>query len=227
MPSSGRNGTADHPRRNGLCEDGRVSDWLDFDRIADWVSGEWWAYPVILVVAVVDAFFPVVPSETVVVIGGNLASSGDLSLPLVILAGATGAIVGDNISYGIGSWVGERTVKRWFRSEKWHKRLEWAEKTLDERGAYIIIIARFIPGGRTAVTFSAGYLPTFPWRRFIVYDVVAGLLWATYAALLGYFGGKTFEDHPVWGLLLALAIALTAGLVIEAVRHLRNRRRTA
>ena len=69
-------------------------------------------------VAVVDAFFPLVPSETLVVIGGNLARSGDLDLLLVILAGAAGAIVGDNISYGIGHCVGEKTVKRWFRSEK-------------------------------------------------------------------------------------------------------------
>jgi membrane-associated protein len=167
-----------------------------------------------------------VPSETLVVIGGNLASSGDLVLWLVILSGAAGAVLGDNISYAIGSWVGERTVKRVFRSEKSHRRLEWAERTLDERGAYIIIIARFIPGGRTAVTFSAGYLPTFPWRRFIVYDIVAGVLWATYATLLGYFGGKTFEDHPLWGVALALGIALTLGLVVEAVRHFRQRRPT-
>ena len=117
-------------------------------------------------------------------------------------------------------------VKRVFGSPKWHKRLEWAEKTLDERGAYIILIARFIPGGRTAVTFSAGYVRTFPWRRFIVYDVIAGLLWATYAALLGYFGGKTFEDHPLWGVALALGIALTLGLVVELVRHYRQRRAT-
>jgi membrane protein DedA with SNARE-associated domain len=66
---------------------------------------------------------------------------------------------------------------------------------------------------------------TLPWRRFIVYDVAAGLIWATYGALLGYFGGKTFEDHPVWGLLLALGIAMTAGFVIESIRHLRQRRR--
>ena len=45
-----------------------------------------------------------------------------------------------------------------------------------------------------------GYIPTFPWRRFIVYDVAAGCIWASYAALLGYFGGKTFEDHPFVGL---------------------------
>jgi membrane protein DedA with SNARE-associated domain len=121
--------------------------------------------------------------------------------------------------------VGERTVKRVFRSEKWHRRLEWAEKTLDERGAYIILIARFIPGGRTAVTFSAGYVQTFPWRRFIVYDVFAGVLWATYAASLGYFGGKTFEDHPFWAIALALGIALTLGGVVEVVRHVLKRRR--
>jgi membrane protein DedA with SNARE-associated domain len=201
-----------------------VPDWLNFDQIAEWVSGAWWSYFVIFGVAAVDAFFPLVPSETTLVIGGTFASSGDLSLMLVILAGAAGAIVGDNISFGIGNWLGERTVKRWFRGEKAHRRLDWAERTLDERGAYIIILGRFIPGGRTAVTFSAGYLPTFPWRRFIVYDVPAGLIWATYGALLGYFGGKTFEDNPFWGVLLALGIALTLGFVVEAVRHLWARR---
>jgi membrane protein DedA with SNARE-associated domain len=202
-----------------------MPDWLDFDRFTEWVSGAWWSYLVILAVAAIDAFFPLVPSETLVVVGGNLASSEDLVLLLVILSAAAGAVLGDNISYGIGSWVGEKTVKRVFRSEKSHRRLEWAERTLDERGAYIILIARFIPGGRTAVTFSAGYVHTFPWRRFIVYDVVACSLWATYAALLGYFGGKTFEDHPLWGVALALGIALGLGLVVEVVRHVLKRRR--
>jgi membrane-associated protein len=201
-----------------------MPDWLDFDRFTEWVSGAWWSYLVIFAVATIDAFFPLVPSETLMVIGGNLASSGDLVLSLVIVSGAAGAILGDNISFALGNWVGEKTVKRWFRSEKSLRRLEWAERTLDERGAYIIIIARFIPGGRTAVTFSAGYIPTFRWRRFIVYDVLAGVIWATYAALLGYFGGKTFEENPFLGIILALGIALTLGLLVEVVRHYRQRR---
>ncbi|HSI97098.1 MAG TPA: VTT domain-containing protein, partial [Gaiellaceae bacterium] len=102
-------------------------DWLDFDQFTDWVSGAWWSYPVIYAVSAIDAFFPLVPSETLVVTAGVLASSGDLSLPLVILVAAAGAILGDNISYGIGTWVGEHTVKRWFRTEKSRRRLEWAE----------------------------------------------------------------------------------------------------
>ena len=47
----------------------------------------------------------------------------------------------------------------------------------------------------------------------------------TYAASLGYFGGKTFKDHPFWGPGLALAIALTAGFLVELVRHVLKRRR--
>jgi membrane-associated protein len=201
-----------------------MPSWLTFDQIADWVSGAWWSYFVIFGAAAVDAFFPLVPSETVVIIGGNLSASGDLSLPLVMIAAAAGAIVGDNICFGVGTLVGERTVRKWFRGEKSQRRLEWAERMLDERGAYIIVIARFIPGGRTAVTFSAGYIPTFPWRRFVVYDVVAGCIWASYAALLGYFGGKTFENHPFVGLLIALGVALSLGLLVELVRHRRQRR---
>src|SRR5262249_13207747 len=200
-----------------------MPSWLSFDQIAEWVSGAWWSYFVIFGAAAVDAFFPLVPSETVVIIGGNLAAHGDMSLPLVIVAAATGALVGDNFCYFLGSVVGERTVSRWFGGEKAKKRLQWAEDALDRRGAYIIVVARFIPGGRTAVTFSAGYIPTFPWRRFVVYDAVAAGIWASYAALLGYFGGKTFENHPFVGLMIALGIALSLGLAVEAIRHRRQR----
>lgn len=200
-----------------------MPDWLDFDQFADWISGTWWSYLVIFAVSAIDAFFPLVPSETVIITAGVIASSGDLELALVIGAGAAGAVLGDNISYGVGTWVGERTVKRWFRSEKARRRLEWAERTLDQRGAYIIVIARFVPGGRTAVTFASGYTHGLTWRRFIRYDVVAGLIWATYAAFLGYFGGKTFEEHPVRALLLAFVLATTVAVLIEAVRHVRAR----
>ena len=77
----------------------------------------------------------------------------------VILSASAGAIVGDNISYVIGMWAGERTVKRVFRGEKSRKASIWAEHQLEARGFYIIVIARFIPGGRTAVTFASGLHP--------------------------------------------------------------------
>jgi membrane-associated protein len=196
-----------------------------FQQFVDWVSGAWWSYPVIFSVAMLDAFLPLVPSETVAITGGVLAGSGDLSLPLVILCAVGGAIVGDNISYGLGTWLGEHTVKRLFKSAKSRTAFEWAEHQLEMRGTYLVVIARFIPLGRTAVTLSAGYVHSFPWRRFIVADVVAGGIWGTYTVLLGYIGGKSFEDHPTLALLVAFVAAISVTVTIEGFRHLRERRR--
>ena len=187
----------------------------------EWVSGSNWSYAAVFAVAVIDAFFPVVPSESMVIVAGTLAGAGDLNLFLVILAAWGGAVLGDNISYGIGKWVGEHTVRRLFRHEKAHKGFDWAELQLEERGSYIILIARFIPFGRTAVTFTAGYTKGLPWHRFFRYDLVAGGVWATYAAMLGYLGGKQFEEQPWKGVLLGLAIAFTVAAVIEWVRKRR------
>ncbi len=97
------------------------------------------------------------------------------------------------------------------------------ERQLTQRGGELIVVARFIPGGRTAVTLGAGTL-AYPWRRFAIFDAIAALIWALYASLLGYFGGKAFE-HAAWiGLLLALGIAFAVTGGVEAVRWYLRRR---
>jgi membrane-associated protein len=195
-----------------------------FAQMVDWISGSNWSYVIIFAIAVLDAFFPVVPSESMVVVAGSLAASGKLNVFIVILAAWAGAAVGDNISYGIGKWAGERTVRRLFRHEKAQKGFDWAEQQLEERGSYIILIARFIPFGRTAVTFTAGYTHGLPWQRFFRYDLVAGFVWATYATMLGYIGGKQFEEQPWKGVLLGLGIAFTVAFLVEWIRNRRAKR---
>jgi len=196
-----------------------------FSQAVDWISGSAWSYVFVFSFAVFDAFFPVVPSESLVIVAGTLAGAGELNVVLVILAASAGAVVGDNISYGIGKWVGKRTVRRLFRHEKAHRSFDWAEAQLEQRGSYIILVARFIPFGRTAVTFTAGYTEGLPWHRFIRYDIVAGLVWGTYATMLGYLGGKQFEEQPWKGVVLGLAIAFAVAFTVEWIRKRRERRR--
>ncbi len=199
-----------------------------FQSIADAVSGSDWSYLIVFAIAMLDAFFPIVPSEATAIAAGVVAAgSGGLRVELVILAAALGAIVGDNISFGIGHFLGERVERRFFTGEKAQKRLKWAQKTLDERGGYLIVVARFIPGGRTATTFTAGFVETFPWHRFLRYDALAGVIWGSYTVLLGYFGGRTFEEQPWKGLLLAFGIAVAVTAMVEVVRYLRHRRARA
>jgi membrane-associated protein len=183
-----------------------------------------WAYAILFVLALLDALVPVVPSETSVITAGVVAASGDLSLPLVVAFAAAGAIAGDNIAYFVGRRFGSRISKRFFGSEKGKKRITWAHRQVQERGGELIVIARFIPGGRTVVTLSAGMLE-YPWRRFLAFDVAAGVTWGLYAALLGYFGGHAFEEQPWKGLLLALGIAFAVTGAIELVRWILKRRR--
>ena len=192
-----------------------------FDQFVQWVSGAWWTYPLVFAVSAIDAFFPLVPSEATVITAGVLAGSGDLKIGLVILAAAVGAICGDNVCYWLGRIFGERLADRYFTGDR-RRHLDRAHRMLEERGGWLIIIGRFIPGGRTAATFAAGSLD-WAWRRFIFFDVIAGVIWASYAALLGYFGGKTFENAPWKGLLLAFAIAASVAGLTELVRWYRKR----
>jgi membrane-associated protein len=182
-----------------------------------------WAYAIIFLVSLLDAVVPVVPSETVVITAGVVAAAGDLSLAIVLPAAAAGAFLGDNTAYLIGRRYGVRINERFFTGDKARKRIEWAQKQLSERGGELIAVGRFIPGGRTAVTLSAGTL-RFPWRRFVLFDAASGIGWAAYASLLGYLGGSAFEKSTWKALVLALGIAFTVAGGIEVARWLQKRR---
>lgn len=184
-----------------------------------------WAYAVVFLLALLDAILPVVPSETAVITAGVIAAAGQLSLPLIVASATAGALAGDNTAYLIGRYFGTAATNRFFRGDKGRGRIAWARHQLHQRGGQLIFVGRFIPGGRTVVTLSAGTLH-FPWRRFLAFDAAAALTWALYAALLGYFGGRAFE-HAAWkGLLLALGTGFAITGLAEAVRWaLRHRRR--
>jgi membrane-associated protein len=183
-----------------------------------------WAYAIVFVLAFLDVFAPVVPSETAVITAGVVAGAGELSLPVVIAVAAAGAFLGDNTSYLVGRRYGHRAADRFFSKGKGAGRLDWAEKQLSERGGELILVGRFIPGGRTVVTLSAGTLH-YPWGRFALFDAVAAVGWALYASLLGYVGGRAFEEAPWKGLLLALGIAFAVTGGIELVRWVLRRRK--
>jgi membrane-associated protein len=181
-----------------------------------------WSYPVILGIAALDALVPVVPSETLAITGGVLAGLGELHLGTVIAAAAVGAFLGDSSAYLLGRKIGTPARDRLFRGERMRRALAWAEEQLAERGPYLILIARFVPGGRTATTFTAG---TVRYKAPLFFAAAAGaaVAWACYAVLLGYYGGRVFEERPFLALGVALAIAFGVTAAVELTRKLRRR----
>jgi membrane protein DedA with SNARE-associated domain len=195
-----------------------LSDWLTNE-----VSESAVTYLVVFAAAGLDVFFPVIPSETIVIAASVLAAQGGLVIFLILPATALGAFLADNVAYWLGRWVGDPLAERIFRSEKGRARLQWAEGAIQRRGTTLIILGRFVPGGRTATTVAAGTLE-MDYRRFLPADATAAVLWALYVSMLGYVGGATFEDNVWLPLLIALGVALLVTAGIEAWRRVQHRR---
>ncbi|MGB8005142.1 MAG: DedA family protein [Gaiellaceae bacterium] len=190
--------------------------------LVDLLTGSLWTYPLLLGICAGDALIPAFPSETALIVCGIQAARGNLSLEWVIVCAAAGAFAGDNSSYAVGRWVGTPAVKRFFSGEVAQRRLDWARNFLKERGSYVLVVARFIPGGRTATTFTAGLVRLRWLTRFAPYVFVAAILWSVYGALLGYLGGRLFKDQPIYALLLAFGIAALITVGVEGWRRLRK-----
>jgi membrane protein DedA with SNARE-associated domain len=171
----------------------------------------------VFAVVALDGVLMVLPGEPVVITASVLAAHGKLSVWVVLLATLLGVVAGDCTSYRLGSSsLGRRARLALCRGERGTRRVAWARRQLEERGAFIVIGIRPIPGARTAVTLAAGMLG-MPWRRFLAADAIAAVIWGGNEVLLGYAGGSTFE-HSFWIPLVAgLALAALLSVVIQAV----------
>jgi membrane-associated protein len=195
-----------------------------FNSLLDAMSSSDWTYVLVLVVCALDAVLPILPSETMVVTGGVLAASGQLNVELIMLVGAVGAFLGDNACYWLGRWLGPRARNVLLRGERGKRAYQWAERTLDERGMVVIAAARFVPGGRTATTFTAG-ATEYPWPKFAVAAGFGAVFWGIYNGLIGLIGGRAFEEQTWKGLLLAFGIAALSAVLIETTRWAISRRK--
>jgi membrane protein DedA with SNARE-associated domain len=182
------------------------------------------SYAAAIIFPALDAVFPVLPSETIVItLGVATAGSADPRIALLVACAAAGAFLGDNLCYILGSRFGPWIERRFFQSEKGAKQRAWAVQSLERYGIPLIIACRFIPGGRTAVMLSCGIV-RYDRRRFIIATAIAGVIWACYAFFIGRLGGKAFEDKPWAGLLLAFGGTLAISGLVELVRRLWGRR---
>jgi membrane protein DedA with SNARE-associated domain len=181
------------------------------------------SYLIALILPAFDAIFPVLPSETAVIaLGVTTAGSADPRIALLVACAAAGAFLGDNLCYLLGRRFGPAVERRFFTTPKGARARAWAERSLDRYGPQLIVVCRFIPGGRTAVTLTCGLIG-YPRRRFVPATAVAAVIWAVYAFLIGRIGGQAFE-HNIWaGLAVAFGASVAISALIEGIRRLRRR----
>jgi membrane protein DedA with SNARE-associated domain len=195
---------------------------------------------VLLIVAalcLVDAVFPVVPSESVLIAVATVSVSSSPSAaapaaapagpPLwaLVIVAALAAWVGDHLVFHLGRRVGSERW-RWMRRPRVARAIDWARRALARRGGLYIVTGRFIPGGRVAVNFVAGST-RYPRGRFAVTAGLAAIVWASYSVGIGVLFGAVFDGQPLLAMLVGIVVACVAGLVLDAVFGRRGRESVA
>jgi membrane-associated protein len=158
----------------------------------------------------------IVPGDVLLALGGVYAAEGKLSLPLVILLGIAAAVTGESIGWWIGQRYGIRFVRRLPLIRRLEPRLKKSEEFFQQRGAgFTVAIGRYATAAGAFVPFTAG-LGRMPYRRFLLWDAPAIVVWATGITLFGYLAGRNIGliDRALsrFGyIVLGLVVAFFAG----------------
>ena len=156
-------------------------------------AGPLLAYAVVLFVCWGDAVLPVLPSEATVLAGGVLVSQGTLDLWPLLATAALGAMAGDLTAAAVGGRLPTRPRERGRLTRLAGRVLGATERRLHSglaRHPYLVLlVARFVPGGRSAVTVSAGR-SAVPLAGLGAPIAAAGLVWAVAVSLVGRSGGS-------------------------------------
>ncbi len=185
-------------------------------------SGSALAYLIITGSIAGSAVFPVLPSETMIFTAGAAAGAGTLQVPLVVVTGAVGSLLGDALGYAIGRLLGERALERFARGERGRRSVVWAQRTLVSRGGPLVAVGRFVPGGQTAVSLTAGSL-AFPLARYAVFASIGAVVWGFYGTLVGALGAGAVLSGQWVGLGIAVALVLAVAGAAQVVRRRQRR----
>jgi len=173
-------------------------------------------YPLLAGLSTLDGVLPMIPSEAAVLAAGVFAHSGTPSLLLVVVATAVGVFVGDHLAYGLSrSVLGPRLISR---SKRVSRAVAAAGRRLDRRTTSLIVISRFLPGGRVTMNLACG-TARLPLSRFSPASAIAAVAWAAYTAGLGFLGGAAFVENPLLGLVVGLGLSVAFGGIVELIRR--------
>ena len=150
-------------------------------------------YFILFLVVFVETGFvimPLLPGDSMLfVIGVIAATTGKLSLVIIIPLLILAALLGDNLNYFVGHKFGELIKEK--KKILFLKR-EYIEKTEDffeKNGGKAVIMARFVPIVRTIAPFVAG-AGSMKYRSYIINCILGAILWVAGITLMGYFLGQ-------------------------------------
>lgn len=180
---------------------------------------------VALLVFAEDALFIgfVIPGETAAVIGGVVASRGEVQLGLMMGLVVLAAVIGDSIGYEVGKHVGPRLLETRLLTRS-RQNLDKAQDFLRRHGGSAVFLGRFIAFFRAVMPALAG-ISRMHYPRFLAFNAAGGLLWGAGFVLVGYLAGSSYEAVAATVGRDVAAVAVVIAIVAAVLQRVRSARR--
>jgi membrane-associated protein len=195
------------------------------DRILN-LEPAWFLAVATLLVFAEDAVFIgfVVPGETAAVLAGVGAGLGRFPLWLAVILVVAAAITGDSVGYEVGrKWLGPAMDRLRFL-DRHRPRIDRAQDFLRRRGGAAVFLGRFTAFFRAMMPALAG-ASQMPYRRFLAWNALGGVVWGTTFVLLGYLAGESYhhvEKLVGRGAAIGIAVVVVVAIVVWRVRSERQ-----
>ena len=170
---------------------------------------------------------PFLPGDSLLFVAGALAALGGMEILVLLAVLTAAAILGNTVNYAIGSYIGPRVF--YMEDSRFFKKayLERTHAFFEKYGPMTIVIGRFLPIIRTFAPFVAG-VGAMTYSKFIVYNVVGGIVWVALFTLLGYFfGNMPFVQQNFEYVVIAIVLISLLPMVWEYVAEKQRGRKTA
>jgi membrane protein DedA with SNARE-associated domain len=195
---------------------------LDVLTVCDAVMRSSWLLPLLVVMIAVDAPFPVLPSETILMSAATTAfGGGDVGMVVgLFVAALAGSVLGDAVVF----WLGRCSHKLLSRTvDTEYEVSAWVRRHMLRRPGIALVGARFVPGGRLVSTAAAGRFG-LPVRRFLPWSVVSSAAWSAYMLLIGLALGPVTGGDPLLSLFAGVVMAVVTAAGFALVSKLRRSR---
>ncbi|MER5979996.1 VTT domain-containing protein [Streptomyces sp. NPDC001857] len=201
-------------------------EWLSPDYLIETFS----LPGILLIVFAESGLFAFLPGDSLLFTAGLFVAEGQyISQPLwlvctlIVLA----AVVGDQVGYMIGKFLGPKLFNRPNSKLFKQENLEKAHEFMEKYGPKAIVLARFVPIVRTFAPIVAG-AGSMKYRTFLSYNIIGGVAWGTGVTLAGYWLGQIkFIKTNVEAILILIVLVSVVPIIIEFLRERSKKKRAA